>query len=247
MNSNLPLSQRIRNAAATQECENLLSRHVYYHARGASKEDFGRNWSEREDIVWGHGWGRCRSHRTSWFANVTGYDAIGYGFYKKIHAIWPQVGGRDPRALLGNAVHATNTEIIEVADDGMSLRATLYSPGMISQQLMPTKQPRALYHWVRYGIEAVYENGEWKFLQVHVCPDLCNMLDFVNWAHESYMEKVDPENAIVFVEEVVDDHVEYEVEDPGPIHNFYSPTQTVQNTCPWPEPYETLDDDHHFA
>lgn len=241
MNRKLTLSQRIHNAAVTQEVENAMGRHVWNHAHGLSCEDFGNNWSRRDDIVWGHGWGRCCSQRTSWFANVTGYDNMSYHVYVKMHPMYPQIGGIDPRPLMGVCCHNTCSEVIEVADDGQSARATLVTPGFIFVPLNPDGHPRSLYLWERYGLEIVLEDGAWRFLQIHVCPDIINSTDSTDWAHENYMAAIDPERGEVFSDDAAEDHVPYECEDPGPIHNFVGPTQTVQNTCPWPEPYDTLE------
>lgn len=241
MNRNLNLSQRIHNAAITQEVENAMGRHVWNHAHGLSCEDFGNNWSKREDIVWGHGWGRCCSHRTSWFANVTGYDSMSYHVYVKMHPKYPQIGGIDPRPLMGVCCHNTCADVIEVADDGKSARAIFVTPGFIFVPLNPDGHPRSLYLWERYGLEVIEEDGEWKFLQIHVCPDIINSTDATDWAHENYIAAVDPAKATVFSDDAAEDHVPYECEDPGPIHNFVGPFQTVQDTCPWPEPYDTLE------
>lgn len=246
MNRKLSLSQRIYNASVSQEVENAMGRHVWNHARGASKEDFGSNWSKREDIVWGHGWGRCCSRRTLWFSNVTGYDNMGYHLYVKIHPIYPQIGGVDPRPLFGVACHNTCSDIVEVADDGESARATLVTPGFIFAPLNPDQHNRSLYLWERYGLEIVHEDDEWKFLQIHVCPDIISSTDNTNWAFETYRALAEPEEAKGFTDDAAENHVPYECEDPGPIHNFYSPVQTVQNTCPWPEPYETMEPYNHF-
>ena len=37
------------------------------------------------------------------------------------------------------------------------------------------------------------------------------------------------------------------LDDPGPLHREYEFLMPIQNTCPWPEPYETLDNDHTYT
>ena len=39
----------------------------------------------------------------------------------------------------------------------------------------------------------------------------------------------------------------HNVDDPGPLHVEYNFFLTPQNTCPWPEPYETLDNDNTYT
>ena len=37
------------------------------------------------------------------------------------------------------------------------------------------------------------------------------------------------------------------VTDPGPLHQPYSVLKAPVNTVPWPEPYETLDNDNTYT
>ena len=37
------------------------------------------------------------------------------------------------------------------------------------------------------------------------------------------------------------------VSDPGPLHMPYSVLKAPQDTVPWPEPYETLDNDNTYT
>jgi hypothetical protein len=62
-----------------------------------------------------------------------------------------------------------------------------------------------------------------------------------NWAHERY------EQALKGNFTQPGYHNPPPVTDPGPLHVDYDVVQTVQKTLPWPEPYETLDDEHSFS
>jgi hypothetical protein len=97
--------------------------------------------------------------------------------------------------------------------------------------------------WERYGSDFVLENGEWKYLHEQVCPDLPGRMDCVNWAAESYeklAKGLDPAGQATL-------GAPPPVSDPGPLHTPYSPLQIPQNTVPWPEPYETLDENNTYT
>lgn len=245
MNRDLSFSERIHNMEATQEVQNTLSRHIWYHARGASREDFGTNWSKRPDISWGQDWGRVHTRRSFWYAKVTGYDMMAYRGYLGIYPVYPQIGGVDARYLFGAAMHGVNTDVIEVADDGQSARGSWLAPGNIHAQPQADKHPLRLTDLERYGTDFVYEDGNWKFLHNQVCPDVMIPGDFLNWAAESYKyckehggEPRDEEHRW--------DTMPYPVDDPPAVHNDYSPVQMPQNTVPYPKPYKTLDADNSY-
>ena len=37
------------------------------------------------------------------------------------------------------------------------------------------------------------------------------------------------------------------LDDPGPLHREYEFLMPIQNTCPWPEPYVTLDNQNTYT
>lgn len=37
------------------------------------------------------------------------------------------------------------------------------------------------------------------------------------------------------------------LDDPGPLHREYEFLMPIQNTCPWPEPYAVMDNDHTYT
>lgn len=245
MNRNLSFSQRIHNMEATQEVQNTLGKHMWYHGRGASREDFGTNWSKRPDISWGQDWGRVHTRESFWYAKVTGYDMMGYRAYLGYYLVYPQLGCVDARYLFGAAIHGANTDIIEVADDGQSARGSWLAPANIHAQPQADRHPLRLTDLERYGSDFVYEDGKWLFLHNQVCPDVMIPGDFINWAAENYKYSLEHDGE-GRDEEHRFDGVPYPVDDPGPIHNDYTVCQMPQNTVPWPVPYATMDKDNSY-
>lgn len=245
MNKELSISQRIHNAAGSQEVENLHARHEYLHAKSHGKEEWGVLWSKSDDCSWAHEFGRVRGFKNVFFISVTDYDTGPYEKYVELYEQYPEVlGGADPRALPEIAFHTIDTDIIEVADDGMSARAFFFTPGIIIGNLPSPSRPMRRAHlcWERYGSDFVFEDGKWLYLHEQVCPDIiAGPLATANDAHEQYSNLINPN----YVPRPARGGPK--VDDPGPFHFDYSPTQIVQNTVPWPVPYATIDNSNTYT
>ncbi|MGI5937054.1 MAG: hypothetical protein ACOX7I_09725 [Oscillospiraceae bacterium] len=113
MKEHLSLSQRIRNAAASQEVENVKALHAYYHARADATSEWTQIWSRSDDVSWAHGFGRMRGFDQVWFGTVTHYDKMAFENWLKMYEIYPKVGGKDPRPLMEASVHTLVTDVIE--------------------------------------------------------------------------------------------------------------------------------------
>lgn len=246
MNRKLSISQRIHNLDAAQEIQNTLSRHTWLHAKNFSREEFSTNWSKRDDISWTQDWGRVQTRESFWYAKVTGYDRMPYDMYVKNYTVWPEIGGLDPRPLFGAAMHSTNTDIIEVADDGETARGTWLSPGVIHTPLQPNRRPLRLTDLERYGADFICEDGRWLFLHNQVCPDVMIPGDHINWAAEEYAQKRGTGEASEKAESPTPSELPYPVDDKGPFHVPFSLHQTPQDSVPWPEAYATLDEENSY-
>ena len=69
--SELTLHQRIQNAAASQEVENVKARHTYYHGRADATGEWDNIWSRSDDCSWAHAFGRMRGFDQVWYGSVT--------------------------------------------------------------------------------------------------------------------------------------------------------------------------------
>jgi hypothetical protein len=236
--SSLSLSERIRNAAASLAVENVKARHSYLHGRADATGEWGNLWSRSDWCSWAHAFGRMRGFDQVWYGSVTRYDAMAMENYLEMYQKYPEIGGKDPRPLMEASVHTLVTDIIEVAADGQSARASFITPGVIHSVLTPDGRKYCNVLWERYGSDFVYEDGKWKYLHEHVCPDILTKLDNIDWAAMDYgrltSQAVDAPPPTLGEPPPV--------RDKGPLHKPYSTLQPPQNTVPWPEPYETLDE-----
>ena len=120
--SQLSLHQRIVNAAASQEVENVKARHTYYHGRADATGEWANIWAMNDDSSWAHAFGRMRGKDQIWYGSVTQYDQMAMENWLEMFRKYPEVGGKDPRPLMEASVHTLVTDVIEVAADGKSAR-----------------------------------------------------------------------------------------------------------------------------
>lgn len=246
MKRHLSVEQRLEQALASQQVEKLHGKHNYFHARNFSAEEWSTIWSQSDNTAWAHGFGRMRGFDQIWYNSVTMYDYSVYETYIDLVQMFPEIGGLDPRPVMELSMHTLVNGIIEVAEDGKTARSSFVTPGMLYDCINSMAVKQGISFWERYGSDFVCEDGEWKYLHEHVCPDFGMPFDFVNMAADEYERAVNPSLGGPMAPPAGrDDRVE--LADPGPLHQKYSIFQPVQNTVPWPEPYVSMDDQHSFA
>lgn len=242
MKKHLNLSQRIHNATGSQAAENVKARHTYLHARCDNSTEWNELWTHSDECGWAHAFGCMKGFEQVWYGSVTSYDKLAMENWLEIIETYPELGGKDPRPLMEASVHTLVTDVIEVADDGMSARGSFITPGVIHSTLTAfgTKYCRVL--WERYGADFVYEDGEWKYLNEQVCPDILTDLDVGDWAAEDYRRHTDPSAAPPPPVTAGNPPVTY----PGPWHVPYTIFQLPQDDAPWPVPYKTMDEENRY-
>lgn len=242
MKKHLSLSQRIHNANASQEVENVKGRHAYLHARVDAVTEYMTIWQRSDDITWAHAFGRMRGFDEVWNGLTTVYSKLAMRNWLELVDIYPEVSGKDPHPLLETAVHTLATDVIEVADDGMSARGSFITPGVIFSTLNPEQKKSCGILWERYGSDFVNEDDVWKYIGETICPDIRSELDEIDWAMRDYMILCDPSygEALPLFPDLP------HVTDPGPLHFAYSALQPPQDHTPCPEPYVTMDKDHRY-
>lgn len=108
-------------------------------------------------------------------------------------------------------------------------RGSFITPGVIHSRLTPEGEKYCNVLWERYGSDFVCEDGEWKYLHEHVCPDIPGKLDVGNWAHDEYARITDPNPPETMPPTLGDPPP---VSDPGPLHMPYSVLKAPRTPCP---------------
>jgi hypothetical protein len=267
MKKHLSLAVRIQNAHSSQRVENVKARHAYHHGRADPTTEWTEFWSKSEERGWSHHFGLMKGFDQVWWGLVSEYDRLAFTNWLGMIELYPEVGGKDPRPLMETALHTLVTDVIEVADDGMSARGSFMTPGLVFSTLTPNQKKFAGVLWERYGSDFVFEDGDWKYLNEQVSPDILSELDQLDWAQEDWkrVQGADawnmPPVAHTVAEDVpgVEKHAGSGTEEdrtqvthsypPVTISGWHEPwsiLQPPQDDSPWPEPYETMDEEHRY-
>lgn len=119
-----------------------------------------------------------------WHGNITDYEIMGMkNFMEKVDK-YPEIAGKDYRPLMECSVHTLTCDVIEVADDGKSVRGSFVTPGAINSTLDADGAKWCHIMWERYGSDFVIDekDGQLKYLNEQVCPDIMGDLDYRDWA-----------------------------------------------------------------
>ena len=125
----LTLHERIRNADASQQVENVKAKHAYLHGRADATGEWSVIWSRSDDCSWAHAFGRMRGFDQVYHGSVGDYDKMCMENWLDLYEVYPEVTGKDPRPLMECSVHTLVTDVIEVAADGKTARGIWISPG----------------------------------------------------------------------------------------------------------------------
>jgi hypothetical protein len=245
MFKDLSASEKIRNAAACLEVENLHARHVYCHSQNHNMVECDTMWSHDPRVSWGHSFGKWLTFTGVKYGWAGSQERQSLANFLKLTQVWPQVGGEDYMSCQEYPMHTLATDIIEIADDGKTARASFYTPGTISSTLNTSKEREGMWMWERYGIEYICEDGEWKLFTTQVCADVVGPFDVGNPSRDSYeMLKSGRERpgGLPGGGAQIDGGGGPVGPHPDEIYDVakdYTLVQPVQNPVPWPEPYET--------
>lgn len=268
----LTFEQRLHNAIGAQEIEQVKAKHAFLHGMGYSKEEWDTIWYRGKDVTWAHFFGRMVGWDEVWFGSVINPEEGYYERYCNHILNYPGASYFDARSVGCTALHCLASGVIEIAEDGKTGRSCFLTPGTMMARMSPNKVRNGGFLWERYGSDFAYDetDGKWYYFHEHVCPDIGSEYGTKNWAREMYEQEVSGRPAFgPPPEEEKKPEPTKKAEggmpggyrpvkprgplggppctDPGPLHNNASMTQTVQNTVPWPEPYQTMDDGHSYA
>lgn len=194
MVKNLTLEQRVQRAEGGLAAENLHARHSYLHAGTRCMEEWEYIWSHEDDISWAHGFGRMRGFEEVWYNSVATYNWRGLQNYSRVFEVVPEATYlTDMRNLSEVAMHTVSTDIIEVAEDGMTARAFFLTPGLIFCACNANGKYQGGDLWERYGSDFRCENGRWVYLHEQVCPDCGGDYDSGNIGADEYKFMLHPE------------------------------------------------------
>ena len=245
--SNLTIEQRLHNALGSQKVEEYKARHAYLHAIMYSKPEWDVFWHKSPNTTWAHQFGRMVGWEEVYYNSVVHTDANMLGLAIQKMQSMEEMWGHDFLSTGKSGCHALASDVIEVAEDGMSARAFYLTPGTMTGGMSMGLANGSVcrgggWLWERYGSEFVFVDGAWKWFHEHVCPDTAGQYDVGNWAHDRYVDYRSGKLKIGDLGGYPD-----RLTEPGTLHYDYSIIQTVQDTVPPPLPYKTLNDENTYS
>jgi len=183
---------RAHRVAAINEVENLMARHIYYHACCFNKEELDDIWTrlQPDEAAWkqNFGWWYTLDHIYPYYAPEAA-KIRGENLRLELMEAKPELAERlksiDGRKLSEMSTHVLSSSVIEIAEDGMSARGLWYTPGFALRGF--GGQLGVTWMYEKYGADFVYEDGEWKFLHLLICMDIMGNGDTTDWCHPAPM------------------------------------------------------------
>jgi hypothetical protein len=266
MRNDMDFETKLAVIEAGQACENVHAWHAILHAAGHTSEEIATFWAKyRDDIYWGYNmagmYGRDEV-MTNW---AGGLEGGAYNLYPVFNEMYPETRDMDPLPLSEYSLHAIGTPIVEVGNDLKTARALYYSTGMLYRRISSNGKQMAVWMLERYGEDYVREDGFWKILHECVLNDAGGAQDVTNFAIDCYNKFKNPMGP-GGPGGPAPESKENSKKPEGPTnapkkgqtyskmaggppkgslpasHQTWSPVQPAQDSTPWPEPFETLDD-----
>jgi hypothetical protein len=141
--------EQVQMLADLHEIQNLFSRFLYLHLAGLDEETAGQFAQETPGV-------------RAEFPTIGIYDGI-----ESVRRFYVGAGKHVEGDRLGHLhLHTLTTPVIEVARDGQTAQGVWISPGV---ETAPNENGvRALWHWIKYGVDFVKENDAWKLWHLHI-------------------------------------------------------------------------------
>lgn len=149
------LAFELDRVGAAQKCEQLMSIYVNLHA-AMRHIDYMKLWSKREDCRLEMPWGAYEGRK-----GVERCYLVDHGD-RSMPEIQELLHG-----LL--CVHCIGTGVVEVAEDGQTVRGVRISPGFETANEGPEGH-QGMWAWSKYGVDFILEDGEWKIWKMKVYP-----------------------------------------------------------------------------
>ena len=149
---------------AIYTCHNIVTQYAFEHSNACEESRFfDRKWSKGEHVT----------HVMPWGVTVT-REANEYKLSRSDIVYRPEEFPYDVHLTHGGVFyHCITTRVIEVADDLRSCRISYLSPGheTAEERLEDgTTEYGKDWAWSKYGFDFIWEDGEWRILNMRVYP-----------------------------------------------------------------------------
>jgi len=245
-------------AMAWVQCQNVLSKHNYYHGLGNHVEELLDIWV-KEDGEYA---------KTATWSNPNGV----WEGMDLIKVFYGNPKTKDPKQTLKEmkknepfvagkgswGIHMNTTPVIEVAGDGKSARGIWFSPGVVMNYTGQKDKDgndlaQGTWFWEKYGIDFVKEDGEWKIWHLQTYYDFTPPVGSESkWTNPATIQSpmamqksTDKKDEKAQVADAMGNLPKPSRENPDP-YPQWSPTRVNTLRPELPEPYYTFDETANF-
>ena len=142
----------------TQQCRNQMGRYEYLHSAKKHKDTYELFATRSRDDCW------IENNDLGFFRGADGIKRFFVDFHYAMD-------GDDLRGSF--CQHDLTTEVIEVADDLKTAKGCWMSPGCETRRDPRTGKLTSFWVWVKYAVDFIEEDGEWKFWHFTIFSDFC--------------------------------------------------------------------------
>ena len=177
------MTEELTNAALTPEqiiqrlhdvhrIENVMAKHVYFHAAAKHHEELDAIWVQKTA---GPHFAQNQGYYIGMESLRSYYGDLNLTMQRQqleaLHERHPEVEVIDENMGAGLfQIHPLTTQIIEVAGDGQTAKGIWYSPGAVGGS-NKRGEITMLWMWERYAVDFAKEDGEWKIWHLHTYTD----------------------------------------------------------------------------
>lgn len=148
-------NKRLGKVRDVYEIQNVMSLHEYYHSSFRHDEEINTIWAKAPDVSF---------EEALFNARFVGLDSIRKYYRDWMLSMFNNLPKLKDDLEPGSGVtymHTLTTPVIEIAEDGETGKGVWFSPGHLTAPSKDDK-PQAHWHWDKYGIDFLKENGKWK-------------------------------------------------------------------------------------
>ncbi len=159
-----------------QECRNQMGRYEYYHSAKLHEKTY-ELFALKKDDCW------IENFDLGFFNGADSIKRFFVDFHNKM----------DGDNIDGSfCQHDLTTEVIVVADDLKTAKACWMSPGCETRRDPNTGKLTSYWVWVKYAVDFIEEDGEWKFWHFTIFSDFCSEY-YTEWVDMKYVTPATPD------------------------------------------------------
>jgi hypothetical protein len=228
-------NKRLQKAKDILEIQNVMSMHEYYHGAGKHQEELDAIWAQHAADV---AFEEAAVHgRYVGLEAVRGFNVEFFGRFFKLmleeaRKIFPQLKDEpeDELPFGVQILHTLTTPVIEVAEDGETAKGVWLSPGHVTFPMNGRLQ--AYWHWDRYAVDFIKEEGKWKIWHLFVGKDFTTPYE-KSWVNSVLDSESPPQ---------LEEAPGFPKPNAKSLHSYseYSPFKVAEYKPRPPEPYRTF-------